>query len=126
MVKTKPKRQAVLTQAFLVKQLSALERRIEHQFLNFQSELEKRLDQRFEMQADSFKSYLDGRFALVNQRLDGHDDRFDRLETRMGGLERKLSVNTDGLVDMIQRLYGRSESRLDNHERRITALEGSH
>ena len=60
----------------------------------------------------SLKLHVDGRFTQVNERLDK--------------LEKKMDVNTVGLVEMIERGFGEVlgiRIQVDNHEGRIATLE---
>ncbi|MBI1805474.1 MAG: hypothetical protein HYR76_00295 [Ignavibacteria bacterium] len=128
----------------MAKELSAFEGRLEVTFDGF----EKRLEARLDIQTESLKGYVDSRISQVNvkmesiqqnilhhvdaridrldKRIDNVDKKIDSLDKKIDNLDKKLDVRVDGLVDLIERRAGETvkiEKRLENHERRITALE---
>ena len=81
--------------------------------------LEKRLDDRFDIQTESLKDHIRSNISQVNLKI-------DNLDKKVNNLDKKLDIKVTGLVDLIERSYGlpaRLELRVDDHERRIVALE---
>ncbi|GEM_PF-2222052 len=69
----------------------------------------------------SMKDYIDSRISQVRVRLDNIDARFDKLDV-------KLDRSVTGFVEMIERGFGghvHDHERIDDHERRIGALEST-
>ena len=144
MTKEISRTQKAVTRDILVKELSAFGRRLESR-LN--SRFESRLDSRLELQTESLKAYINNRFAQTNLRFEGIDKRFDgvdkrfdgvdkrfdgidrrldRLEVKVDKLDKKLDMRTAGLVELIERGFGKIgivTTRVDDHEKRITVLE---
>ena len=112
-----------LTQEFLIEQLSAMEQR-----------LDAKIDSKIDSATLSFKEYTDSRFSQlkiqmtegfekvekrfeqVDKRFEQIDKRFEQIDKRFDVLEKKLKTNTEGLVEMIQRMAG-------GHAERIAKLE---
>jgi len=82
-----------------------------------------------------FRAEIDGRFRDLTMEMDGRfaevDRRFDRLETHFEACLREEHVETRRHFDIVAeslraeirlRLEG-TDARVDNHERRIQALE---
>jgi predicted nuclease with TOPRIM domain len=129
MEKRRKTQKGAFDRGILVRELAALERR-----------MDARLDSRLEIQTESLKLYVNGRFEQVNSRFDKLEGRFDNLEGRFDGLEvrfnnlevkvdklgKRTEVNTSGLVEMIERGFGEVlgiRKQVDNHETRIGTLE---
>jgi|ERR1041384_1451339 chromosome segregation ATPase len=128
-----------------------MDKRMDARFETFEERLvqrvEARLDSRLDMQTESLKLYVNGRFTQVNDRFDKLEGRFDNLEGRFDNLEgrvdklegsldnldkkvdklgKKIDVNTAGLVEMFERGFGEVlgvRKQVDNHETRISSLE---
>ena len=97
---------------FLIKELAAFEKR-----------LNARLDMKFEIQAESFKAFVDSRFNTLDRKfdtkIDDLDKKVEKLDMKVEKLDKKLDTRVDGLVDLIERTNG----EMLNHHRRISALE---
>ena len=127
-----------LTQEFLIEQLSAMEQRLDAKMNSKIDEFGTRidmkingLDQKFDSKIDSaalsFKEYTDSRFSQlkiqmaegfekVDKRFEQVDKRFEQIDKRFDRLEKKLKTNTEGLVEMIQRMAGGHAERIANLE----------
>lgn len=71
---------------------------------------------------DLIRERLDGvdtRLGRVETRLDHVEVRLDHVEARLGGLEGRM----DGLTDVVQRVHSELTGRLNDHDRRLTAVE---
>src|ERR1041384_4740373 len=114
-----------------------MDKRMDARFETFEERLvqrvEARLDSRLDMQTESLKLYVNGRFTQVNDRFDKLEGRFDNLEGSLDNLDKKvdklgkkIDVNTAGLVEMFERGFGEVlgvRKQVDNHETRISSLE---
>ncbi len=91
------------------------------------SALEKRLDARIDFWAQSFKDYADSRFRPVNTKLDALQNGLQALVTVVRDQNGKMDRYFNGIVQMIEGLTGKTadiQAHVDNHERRIVFLEG--
>ena len=119
-----------LTQEFLIEQLSAMEQRLDAKIdskidsatLSFKeytdsrfSQLKIQMTEGFEKVEKRFEQ-VDKRFEQIDKRFEQIDKRFEQIDKRFDVLEKKLKTNTEGLVEMIQRMAG-------GHAERIAKLE---
>ena len=91
---------------------------------------ERRLDSKIDAAVQSMKEYTDSRFTHLDTKIDGVEHRLDgkinALQRSIHLLGDKLDTSVKGIVQLIERSIGKYsevDQRLDNHERRITALE---
>jgi hypothetical protein len=90
-------------------------------------ELKAEMDVRFH----ELKTEMDGRFHELKTEMDGRfdavDRRFDRLEVRItegeAATRRHFDIVAESLRAEIRLRLEGTDSRVDNHERRIQALE---
>ncbi len=90
------------------------------------SGLEKRLDTKIEVTAQSLKEYIDSRTQQTQTSMQQMQTGIEQLQTSVQQLGEKLDHRVDGLVEMIERGFGKqaeTDARLNNHKRRIDALE---
>ena len=109
MTKEISRTQRGITRDILVKELSAFGRRLES---TLDSTFESRLDSRLEIQTESLKLFVDRRFSQLDRKIES--------------LDKKLDMRTNGLVELVERGFGKTgliATRVDDHEKRITALE---
>src|SRR6267143_4688000 len=114
MTKEISRSQKAITRDVLVKELSAFERRFE-----------SRLDSRLEIQTETLKLYVDRRFSQLDRKIENVqtvlDKKFDTLDRKVDGLDKKLDMRTAGLVELIERGFGKLgvvTTRVDDHEKR--------
>ncbi|MGZ8710890.1 MAG: hypothetical protein ACXW28_11770 [Thermoanaerobaculia bacterium] len=84
------------------------------------------VDKRFEQ--------VDKRFEQVDKRFEQVDKRFDELKSELGtrieAVDAKVDLVVEGFGNLLKKdaansaSHARIESRLDNHDLRLTALEG--
>jgi hypothetical protein len=93
-------------------------------------ELKTEIDGRFRdlrAEIDTRFAAVDARFDAVDCRFDTVDRRFDRLETRITEGEattrRHFDIVAESLRAEIRLRHQGTDARVDNHERRIQALE---
>jgi archaellum component FlaC len=123
----------------LCDRIDALSGRTETRFGGVDLQLERidrrfeRVDERFE-QVDRRFERIDERFEQVDRRFEQVDRRFERLETTLRAEIRESAVETRRYMDIlyekfhadVQRVfegYDHQTTVLDDHERRIQALE---
>jgi hypothetical protein len=83
---------------------------------------------------DALGVSVDQRFAQVDQRFAQVDQRFDELKaelgTRIEAVDAKVDLVLEGFDNLLKKdaanavAHARMDARLDNHELRLTALEG--
>ena len=105
MTKTTTQEHTALTREVLVRELSLLE---------------KRLDHRFDLQTESMKAHIDSRISQVTVRMVGMEK---RMEERFDKLEKKLDVRVDGLVQLIETRAGET-IRLEGRVQKLEAKVG--
>ena len=84
-------------------------------------------DGKIEITAQSLKDYTDSRFNQLDTRIKTMDSTIKTLDTKIDGMDAKMTRYFEGIGSILEGLTGTSTAtrdRLDNHEQRITALEG--
>jgi len=102
----------------------------------FSTTVDKRfeqVDKRFE-QVDKRFEQVDKRFEQVDKRFEQVDKRFDELKSELGtrieAVDAKVDLVVEGFGNLLKKdaansaSHARIETRLDNHDLRLTALEG--
>ena len=126
----------------MVRSTTSKQKPVTREILNKElSGLENRFEAKIDSAVQSMKQYTDSRWKQVDAKFDAKFDAVDHRFTRMEGLMQnsfgalgkkidnlgmKLSISVKGLVEMTERNAGGMagvETRLDNHELRITTLE---
>ena len=92
------------------------------------------LDTKIETTAQSLKDYTDSRFIQLDSRIKTTDSTIKTmdstiktLDTKIDRMDAKMTRYFEGIGSMLESLTGTSAAirdRLDNHEQRITVLEG--
>ncbi len=66
---------------------------------------------------------VDARFAQINERFEQVDARFDSIDARFEQVNRRFDKLTQDIMDTFLPYFGRVDNMLENHDRRIGALE---
>jgi len=85
------------------------------------------IDGKIETTAQSLKDYTDSRFIQLDSRIKTMDSTIKTLDTKIDGMDAKMTRYFEGIGSMLEGLTGTSAAtrdRLNNHEQRITVLEG--
>lgn len=144
MVKSTTSKQKPVSREILVKELSALEKRLDaksdsavRSMKEYTDSRWKQLDAKSDSAVQSMKEYTDSRWKQLDAKFGAIDRRFTKMEgllqNSIGALGKKidnlgmnLDISVKGLVEMIERNAGEMagvETRLDNHERRLKLVE---
>jgi BMFP domain-containing protein YqiC len=123
-----------VTREILKEELSASEQRLEVKIAGVDKKIdgvEQRLDTKIgnvEKRLEAKIVGLDGKIDTTAQSLkDYTDSRFNKLDMTIKTMDAKMTRYFEGIGSMLESLTGTSAAtrdRLDNHEQRITALEG--
>jgi BMFP domain-containing protein YqiC len=123
-----------VTREILKEELSASEQRLEVKIAGVDKKIdgvEQRLDTKIgnvEKRLEAKIAGLDGKIDTTAQSLkDYTDSRFNKLDMTIKTMDAKMTRYFEGIGSMLESLTGTSAAtrdRLDNHEQRITALEG--
>ena len=108
-----------VTRKILKEEISASEQRLGARITT--------LDGKIETTAQSLKDYTDSRFNQLDTRIKTMDSTIKTLDTKIDGIDAKMTRYFEGIGSMLEGLTGTSAAirdRLDNHEQRITVLEG--
>jgi hypothetical protein len=102
-----------VTKEVLKKELSVVEKR-----------LDAKIDSKVDAAVQSMKEYTDSRFTQLNTKIDGVER---RLDSKIDGVEKRLDATMTKYFELMMQtlMNGQKETKriLNNHERRITALE---
>jgi chromosome segregation ATPase len=85
------------------------------------------LDTKIETTAQSLKDYTDSRFNQLDTKIKTMDSTVKTLDTKIDGMDAKMTRYFEGIGSMLEGLTGTSAAtrdRFNNHEQRITVLEG--
>ena len=116
MVKSTTSKQNPLSREILVKELSALEKRIDTRFDASEKRLDTKIDSKMDIMVEAMKAHIDSRFVTVDKRFDEVDQRFatvdkrfaevglhfENVDKRFDRIEKKLDVSVKGLVQLIE------------------------
>ncbi len=124
MTKKKTTAPAYLTREILKKEISASEKRLDAKITGLDvkvDKIEQRLDAKIDIATEVMKAHINSRIAHVDTRFDGLEQ---KMETRFNKSERYFEQLV-GMVVQQNKKIDRSLERLENHEERITVLEGT-
>jgi flagellar capping protein FliD len=127
-----------VTREILKEEISASEKRLTAKIGEEISGVEKRLtvtlNSKIESTTQSLKEYTDSRFNQLDTKIKTLDSTIKTLDstvktldTKIDGMDAKMTRYFEGIGSMLEGLTGTSaeiRDRLDNHEQRITMLEG--
>ena len=114
--------QQYVTRSILKRELSAVERR-----------LDVKIDSKIDTAVQTMKEYTDSRFTQLDtkfgRRFDAVDLRFEAIDQRFEAVDRRFN-KMDGYFEQLVGMVLQQGKKIDkvlalvqNHERRITALE---
>lgn len=99
-------------QGFISLTIESADKRLSALVTDSAGVLEKRLTDRL----DKFETVVKAGFRTVDDRLSAHDQRFDSIERRLGGI--------DGRLDGIDGRLSAHDQRFDTIDRRLEGIDG--
>ena len=123
MTKQKQSAHGYITRQILAEEISASEKR-----------LEAKIDSKIDIVGQSLKDYVDSRLVPVSQNINAIDAKIVALDAKIGTMDAKIGTMDakmtryfEGIGKMLEGVTGKTattQERLEDHEQRITALEG--
>ena len=106
--------------------IDAVEQRLDSKIDAVGQRLDAKIDSKVDEAAYSFKEYVDSPIGQVQMSMGEMRQDINGIRLDISKIGDKLDISVNGIVEMLERSIGKQaelNERVDNHERRITALE---